>query len=123
MTLDSAYPVPSIHREAPWWWDANCEPWWGDVGAIRWGEHIYAYGHAKDSPFVYVCRVPWHRATDASNYEYWNGDHWQKERLRNPGEKERVFWQINQGLVVYSNFYECFLFVYSGEFCRFAIFW
>jgi hypothetical protein len=99
-------------------WDGETEPWYGDVCAIRSGDYIYAYGHAKRTPFVYLARVSWRNATDLSCYEYWNGDTWQIERLYNPGDKEGVFWQINQGQVIYSSYYDCFIFIYCGtSFC------
>lgn len=114
-------PKPHINRLPPQtWWDGDTEPWWGDVGALRWGEHIYAYGHGSDkdtNPWVYVTRVKYYEATNINCYEYWNGDTWQKERLKGKdlGEKGSVFWQINQGTVVWSNYFHCFIFVYSGK--------
>jgi hypothetical protein len=107
-------PIPAAQRLSQYWWDGDTEPWYGDVGAIRSGDYIYAYGHAKTTPYVYLARVLWQNATDLSCYEYWNGDCWQTDRLSSPGEKEGVFWQINQGQVIYSNYYRCFVFVYCG---------
>ena len=46
-----------MSRLAEYWWDGETEPWYEDVGAIRSGDHIYAYGHAKSTPYVYVARV------------------------------------------------------------------
>jgi hypothetical protein len=115
-------PIPAARRLSQYWWDGETEPWYGDVGAIRSGDYIYAYGHAKATPYVYLARVPWQNATDLSCYEYWNGDCWQTDRLSNPGEKEGVFWQINQGQVFYSNYYGCFVFVYCGSYpCHFLL--
>ena len=94
---DSYPPVPSCTRlpGQQYWWDGQCEPWYGDVGSIKANNgYIYAYGHAKGLPWVYLTRVPWSSATDLSCYEYWNGETWQNERLYNMGEKEGVFWQI-----------------------------
>lgn len=108
-------PVPQVNRLSEYWWDGETEPWYGDVGAIRSGDHIYAYGHAKSTPYVYVARVPWDKATDLACYEYWNGETWQTERLYNVNEKEGVFWQVNQGQVVWSNYYGCFMFVYCDN--------
>lgn len=108
-------PIPHVKRLSEYWWDGETEPWYGDVGAIRSGDYIYAYGHAKATPYVYVARVPWEDATNLSCYEYWNGVTWQTERLSDFGEKEGVFWQINQGQVVWSNYYNCFIFVYCGQ--------
>lgn len=107
-------PIPAAKRLTQFWWDGETEPWYGDVGAIRSGDYIYAYGHAKATPYVYLARVRWQNATDLSCYEYWNGVYWQIDRLTNPGEEQGVFWQINQGQVIYSDYYHCFVFVYCG---------
>ena len=111
-------PKADIHRLSQYWWDGETEPWYGDVGALRWNGYIYAYGHAKDSPFVYLARVRWEEATKLECYEYWNGETWQTERLRTKdlGEKEGVFWQINQGQVIWSPHFQSFLFVYCGKY-------
>lgn len=98
ISMSNAYPpVPSLTRlpGQQYWWDASCEPWYGDVGSIYANDgYIYAYGHAKDLPWVYLTRVPLQNAINLSCYEYWNGDNWQTERLYNMSEKEGVFWQI-----------------------------
>ena len=118
VSLSDTYPyTPFVQRLGPgqYWWDGSCEPWYGDVGAMRHTDgFIYAYGHAKDVAWVYLTRVAWQNATDLACYEYWNGTCWQSERLYNPGEKQGVFWQVNQGQVIWSPFYECFLFIYCG---------
>lgn len=120
----TAYPPrPHLRRLPPQtWWDAAVEPWWGDVCATRWGEYIYAYGHGADkdvNAWVYVARVRFWEATNINCYEYWNGEYWQRERLQTKdiGKKESVFWQINQGSVVWSNYFQCLIFVYSGKSC------
>ncbi|RMZ75339.1 hypothetical protein DV738_g5531, partial [Chaetothyriales sp. CBS 135597] len=112
---DTCPPRVKVERVARYWWDGETEPWWGDVGAIRWKDHIYSYGHAKDSPFVYAARVRCHEATNLEAYEYWNGQTWQKERPKSNewGNDQRVFWMVNQGQVIYSNYFKSFLFVYS----------
>ncbi|RMZ88748.1 hypothetical protein DV736_g4021, partial [Chaetothyriales sp. CBS 134916] len=119
VTLTDTFPPRAkIERLAKHWWDGETEPWWGDVGAIRWKGYIYSYGHAKDSPFIYVARVKWDEATKLEAYEYWNGQNWQKERPKTKewGNDQRVFWMVNQGQVIYSNYFKCFLFVYSDNF-------
>ena len=121
ITLDTTVypPLPNIQRanQSQYLWDGSCEPWFGDVGAIRYNDYIYAYGHAQDIAWVYLARVPWQDATDVTCYEYWNGDGWQSERLNyGVGEKESVFWAVNQGQVVWNDYYGCFLFVYCGNF-------
>ena len=121
ISLDtSTYPpIPHVKRLPPqFWWDAKCEPWYGDVCALGWDNHIYAYGHGiEGNPWVYLTRVRTEEATNIGRYEYWNGDNWQSERLDGKaiGDKESVFWQINQGQVMWSNYFGCFLFVYCGE--------
>lgn len=109
-------PEPYARRLARYWWDAETEPCYGDVTAVRQGEHIYAYGHAKGTAYVYVARVHYTKATELNCYEYWNGQEWQLERLYNVGEKEGFFWQIQQGQMIYSDYYQCFLFVYTDNF-------
>ncbi|KIV93340.1 hypothetical protein PV10_04558 [Exophiala mesophila] len=114
-------PRPHLRRLPPQtWWDAAVEPWWGDVCALRYGKYIYAYGHGADkdvNPWVYVARVRYWEALDINRYEYWNGQYWQRERLQTKdiGKKESVFWQINQGTVVWSNYFQCLIFVYSDN--------
>ncbi|OAL40337.1 hypothetical protein AYO20_00073 [Fonsecaea nubica] len=121
ITLDtSAYPpIPQISRLPPqYWWDATSEPWYGDICALRWNEHVYAYGHGPEgNPWVYLTRVLAEEATNVACYEYWNGETWQKDKLdgKSIGEKESVFWQINQGQVIWSNYFGCFLFVYCDN--------
>ncbi|KAJ8101162.1 hypothetical protein POJ06DRAFT_89985 [Lipomyces tetrasporus] len=108
---------PSCTRLAEYWWDGKTEPHYGDICALKFGNHIYAYGHGPTSAeFVYVCRVLTSRATDLSAYEYWNGSSWQKERLYNVSEKEKIFWQIQSGQIIWSPYYDCLLFVYSNNF-------
>jgi hypothetical protein len=120
ITLDTSSnpPVPQISRLPPqYWWDAKCEPWYGDVCALRWKDYVYAYGHGiEGNPWVYLTRVRAVEATQVACYEYWNGEAWQSERLDGNavGEKESVFWQINQGQVIWSNYFDCFLFIYCG---------
>ena len=119
VTLSDTYPpIPCIQRPnaSQYWWDGATEPWYGDVGAVRWGNYIYAYGHCQSTPYVYLTRVLYQNATDLDCYEYWNGSDWQVERLYNMSDIEGVFWQINQGQVVWSSYFACFLFVYCGMF-------
>ena len=74
VSLSDAYPpVPKVTRLDRLWWDGDTEPWYGDVCALRHGEYIYGYGHAKDDPFVYLTRVHWQSATWKDCYQYWMG--------------------------------------------------
>jgi len=109
-----------VRRLAKYWWDANLEPWYGDICALRHQGYVYAYGHggqASQNPWVYVARARLDEATVLGAYEYWNGDGWQSERLMTAqlSEKESVFWQINQGQVVWSAWLGCFVFVYCDN--------
>lgn len=111
-------PRPSIKRLGQYWWDATNEPWYGDVCALRWRRHVYAYGHGgSDNPWVYLTRVQHDDATHLECYEYWNGTDWQKDRLTTAtlSEVESVFWQINQGQVVWSRYFGCLIFIYCGK--------
>lgn len=109
-------PVPACQRLGEYWWDGETEPYYGDVTALRAGDHIYAYGHAKNSQHVHVARVHHDHATDLNSYEYWNGSDWQSERIRNVGEKEGVFWAVQQGQMIWSKWYGCFVFIYCGTY-------
>ncbi|KAK9357846.1 hypothetical protein V1504DRAFT_463026 [Lipomyces starkeyi] len=109
--------VPSCTRLAQYWWDAKTEPWYGDICCVKVGSFIYAYGHGNlSADYVYVCRVLTPYATNLSAYEYWNGSSWQKERLYNVSAKESVFWEIQGGQMIWSNYYKCLLFVYTDRF-------
>lgn len=67
----------------------------------------------KDNPWIYLTRVHMSHALDVNMYEYWNGSTWQNERLDGStlGEKEAVFWKIQQGQIIWSNYYRCLLFI------------
>ncbi|KAK5945941.1 hypothetical protein PMZ80_000080 [Knufia obscura] len=112
------HPVPRARRLCKYWWDGETEPWYGDVCALKVDGYVYAYGHAKDSPFVYLTRVRQDDATNLDSYEYWNGESWQHERLKREqlSEKESIFWQINQGQIIWSNYHQCFMFIYCDNF-------
>ncbi|KAK9235267.1 hypothetical protein V1525DRAFT_410499 [Lipomyces kononenkoae] len=108
---------PVCTRLAEYWWDGKTEPHYGDICAVKFGDHIYAYGHGNASAeFVYVCRVLASCATNLASYEYWNGSQWQKDRLYNVSEKESVFWQIQAGQVFWNPYYDCLIFVHSNNF-------
>lgn len=111
-------PIPHANRLSKFWWDGETEPWYGDVCALKADDHVYAYGHVKDNPWIYLVRAPLDRATDLNAYEYWNGSGWQSERLRRDelNEKQSVFWQVNQGQVYWSKYHNCFVFIYCDNF-------
>ena len=119
VTIDTSTsnPTPMCKRLNKFWWNGEEEPWYGDVCCLRAGEYIYAYGHAKDNPWVYLTRVDVEHATTLDAYEYWNGEQWQQERLCSTdfNEKQSVFWQINQGQIYWSRFHNCFIFIYCDN--------
>lgn len=106
--------VPRAKRLCKYWWSADTEPSYGDVCALRHDGFVYAYGHMKDNPWIYLTRVLVHNVLDVSAYEYWNGSFWQRERLDGPklSEKESIFWKIQQGQIVWSAYHERFIFIY-----------
>ena len=108
-------PVPTAKRLSQYWWNGETEPWFGNIGAIQTGGYIYTYGQGNSTASVYLARVPSQSATDLSSYEYWNGDDWQKDCPQHPGDQESVLKDVNQGQVVWSNYYQCFLFIYCGK--------
>lgn len=116
--VTGSHPIPIARRLGKYWWDGDREPWYGDICALKAGGYIYAYGHAKDNPWVYVARAKEESATSLNSYEYWNGESWQHERLdrENLSEKESIFWQVNQGQIIWSNYHQCFLFIYCDNF-------
>ena len=118
MSSSGNAPLPTAKRLCKFWWDGETDPWYGDVCALKANGYIYAYGHAKDNPWVYVARVRADNVTDLKSYEYWNGDTWQPERLKRTdlNEKQSVFWQINQGQIYWSKYHGCFLFIYCDNF-------
>lgn len=120
MSIDTSAitPVPQTQRLCKYWWDGEKEPWYGDVCALKAGDYIYAYGHVKDNPWVYLARVKTQSAFNLNSYEYWNGECWQHEKLyrEHINEKQSIFWQINQGQVIWSCYHQCFLFIYCDNF-------
>jgi hypothetical protein len=114
MDMTTGQPVPKATRLCRYWWNGDTELWYGDICALRAGDHIYAYSHAKDSPWIYLVRANIYCATDLNAYENWNGGTWQRERLRlaELDEKQSIFWKVQQGQVIWSNHHQRFLFVY-----------
>lgn len=120
ISLDTsgAVPVVNANRLCKYWWDGETEPWYGDVCALQAGEYVYAYGHVKDNPWVYLTRARLDQATELGSYEYWNGIDWQSEPLKREelGEKQSVFWQVNQGQIYFSKYHNCFIFIHCDNF-------
>lgn len=92
--------VPVARRLSKKWWNED-EPRYGDICALRFDGYIYAYGHGPDNDWIYVARAPITQAFDLAAYEYWDGACWQPDRLYKSsiGEKESVFWKIQQGQI------------------------
>lgn len=114
------FPKVTTNRTAKYLWDGKMEPWYGDVGSVRSDTHIYAYGHKKDSLFVYLTRVPIANVLDVSCYEYWHGEAkgWSTDRLIGEGDlgaDASVLWNVNQGQVWWSPHFQRWMFVYCGK--------
>ncbi|KAI9739943.1 MAG: hypothetical protein M1818_004999 [Claussenomyces sp. TS43310] len=110
-------PVPNATRLADYWWEAGTEPTYGDVAALKGNDdYFYAYGHYDGNAGVYLTKVPIDGATDLNQYQYWNGQSWQDDRLMNPSLNMSVGWEINQGQVNWSNYYNCYVFIYVDNF-------
>ncbi|KAI9664167.1 MAG: hypothetical protein M1831_002346 [Alyxoria varia] len=115
--VDTSGDYPTTHRTATQWWDAdNGEPVYGDHGAIDGKDgFIYAFGglpgSARDgAENIYVARVLRYQATNLNMYQYWNGQEFSSDRLRNPSQDQSVF-SANQGTPFWSNHYDCWMYI------------
>ncbi|KAI0846353.1 hypothetical protein F5Y00DRAFT_272011 [Daldinia vernicosa] len=108
-----------------YWWPSNNTPRYGDVAAFRdpRSEYVYAWGGAPtsvadsttDAQYVYLLRVKAADAYDLDRYEYWWGPDsgWKTgQPLTEFGARTAVAWLIGQGQIVWSEFYECYIFVH-----------
>lgn len=118
ITFDGATPVAT--RLSEYWWDGKTEPWYGDVCAFGDGDYVYAYGHGPTGNYTFVTRALKKEATDLNSYEYWNGATWQTDRLTNPTSAGSVFWQADQGQVIFSKYYNAYMFVYTGVYLTYS---
>ncbi|KAL4969930.1 uncharacterized protein BDV14DRAFT_195468 [Aspergillus stella-maris] len=110
--------------ETGYWWDSNTTPRYGDIAAYRdkKSEYIYAWGGPPNtqteyaaSQYVYQVRVKADDAFDLSKYEYWWGREqgWkQGQPLTEFTSDTAVMWSVGQGQVVYSEYYQVYLFVH-----------
>jgi hypothetical protein len=116
ISLDTSVypPVVQASRVGPrqYWWKHGVEPTYGDVCALRWKDHIYAYGHGPNGQLTYLARVPWQSATILSAYEYWNGETWQQEALKGDSlARGSVFTWIQSGQIFWSNYHHKFFLI------------
>lgn len=108
-----------------WVWDTNQTAKWGDISAYRdeRSEYIYVLGHPPqgrqwpESEYVYQARVKAHDAFDLSKYEYWWGRQqgWKNQLLNTFNPETAVMWGVGQGSMVYSNLYNCYIYVHLGK--------
>ncbi|OTB10067.1 hypothetical protein K445DRAFT_78519 [Daldinia sp. EC12] len=106
-----------------YWWPSGSTPRYGDVAAFQdpRSEYVYAWGGAPTSvtdsigaQYVYLLRVKAADVYDLDRYEYWWGpDGWKTgQPLTEFGAQRAVAWFIGQGQIVWSEFYECYIFVH-----------
>ena len=102
------------------WWGKN-EPRFGDHNAIVAPDgYIYAYGGGPggdeagtNGSALFLTRVLQAKATDLGAYEYWNGVRYTSSRLYSP-KATSVVMVNEQGTVMYSTFYQRFLYFAPG---------
>ncbi|KAI1323883.1 hypothetical protein F5Y16DRAFT_327639 [Xylariaceae sp. FL0255] len=112
-----------------WWWNATTNARYGDVAAYRDInlDYIYIWGGAPTmydsdytaSQYSYLARVEAANAYDLGSYEYWwgrtsaaNGGGWQSDVLTTFSDDTAVFWGVGQGQIVWSAYYNCYIFVH-----------
>lgn len=109
--------------DSGYWWPVSENPRYGDVAAYRDvnSDYIYAWGGApgsasdEDGQLVYQIRVNAADAFNLDSYEYW----WGREQGWKVGEpltefttETAVMNGVGQGQVVYSPFYETYMYVH-----------
>ena len=107
------------------WWPCDSHARYGDVAAyhdVR-TNYIYALGGAPnfatswpDNQYVYQVRVKASQAYDRNAYEYWWGRSigWRSKPLSTFNATTAVMWGVGQGQIVWSNYFECYIFVHLG---------
>ena len=124
--INGAPTVTQRFGDKGYWWPAESQPRYGDVAAFHdvSGDYIYAWGCSPISitvevgiQYVYMVRVKATDAYDLSKYEYWHGRDagWSSTQLTTFNAETAVLWGVGQGQVIYSNFYNCYIFVHLGE--------
>ncbi|KAI0022934.1 hypothetical protein F4780DRAFT_150359 [Xylariomycetidae sp. FL0641] len=123
--LDGEPTVTARYGDAGYWWPAENTARYGDIAAFRdtRSEYIYAWGGPPssvtdypDTQYVYLARVIAADAYDLSKYEYWHGqaDQWQSEPLATFTPDTAVMWNTGQGQVLWSDYWNCYIFVHLG---------
>jgi len=108
-----------------YWWPSDKHARYGDVAAYRdvHSDYIYALGGAPnfvtswpENQYVYQVRVKASQAWDLSAYEYWWGRSigWSSRPLSTFNAETAVMWGVGQGQIVWSNYFECYIFVHLG---------
>lgn len=108
-----------------WVWDTNKSAKYGDISAYRdeRSPYIYILGHPPqgrqwpESEYVYQARVKAPDAFDLSKYEYWWGRQqgWKSDLLTTFTPETAVMWGVGQGSLVYSNLYNCYIYVHLSK--------
>ncbi|KAI0133716.1 hypothetical protein BJ170DRAFT_174531 [Xylariales sp. AK1849] len=110
-----------------YWWPADTTPRYGDQAAFRDpnSEYIYVWGGSptsiKDwvgSAYVYLARVKACDAFELEKYEYyWGAQRGWKGRplgVRDCNSNAAVMWNSGQGQLVWSKYFNCYIFVHLG---------
>ncbi|KAI0487714.1 hypothetical protein F4859DRAFT_465984 [Xylaria cf. heliscus] len=110
-----------------WWWNVTKTARYGDVAALRdpKSSYIYIWGGAPTtitdfigSQYIYMARVNATDAFDLTKYQYWWGrsQGWKSTLLTTFTDDTAVFWGTGQGQIVWSSFYNVYIFVHlSGS--------
>lgn len=107
-----------------YWWSAESNPSYGDIATYHdvGANYIYAWGYPPTSitkriGYVYMVRVNTTDVYDLSKYQYWHGRAagWSSTQLTTFNAETAVMRGVGQGQVIYSNFYNCYIFVHLGE--------
>jgi hypothetical protein len=118
--------VTQRYGSTGWWWNATTTPRYGDIAAYRdeRSDYIYIWGGPPtmyindlvNASYVYQARVLAADAFDLSKYEYWWGRQmgWRSDVLTQFGAETAVLWGSGQGQVVWSPYYQTYMFVTVG---------
>jgi hypothetical protein len=127
--VDVINGVPTVTQRMGtdgYFWDTVNHPRYGDVMAYRDenSDYIYAIGGAPssqsgwiDQSYAYQVRVHAADAFDLSKYEYWHGraQGWSTSPLTTFNAETAVFWNVGQGQMLYSKYYNCYIFVHTSK--------
>ena len=117
--------VSKRYGDNGYWWDANTTPHYGDIAAYQdeKGEYTYILGNPPNSQsgfpagsYHYQARVKSSAAFDLTQYEYWWGraQGWKSDVLTEFTSETAVMWNAGQGQMLYSNHFNCYMFVHIG---------